>query len=538
MLALSACGKEEEKPRHKQTCDAHAQKIDGACTCDDGYAGNGTHCTEIDECAEGTDNCGDHGACVNTAGSFTCDCDDGYGGNTCTDLDECDLGTDNCGAHSTCTNTPGSFTCECNRGYTGDGLTCESDCEVPTDKATIQAAVNDGACAIIPVLAGTYFEHVSISRDVEIVGEGSSTTFVDGSNSGRPFTLNSSGVTLRALTIVHGSASEGGGIYGGNGTSLALEDVTVSGNSAAGGTYTFGGGISFRGNALGLVRSQVEDNTLSANGSFSFGMGGGIALFPGMNPMSVAIIQSRISGNTITSSAGIVAYARGGGLYAGGGPGSGATITIDDSLLSANSATAGAGTEANGVAGAIDLEGGLLVATNSTISGNTATGSAGISYVWAGGIHAQGDVSLYNCTVAFNTLVGNYGSAAGIQVDEMEGSLTLGHTIVSNNSGAEQCEGYMSATVTSLGYNLFGPDFGCTVSGETTGNLTDAEPNLGTLQDNGGPTFTHAIPSDSPAHNAGNPGGCFGADDLPLTTDQRGLPRPVDTCDIGAFEVQ
>ncbi|TNF31813.1 MAG: hypothetical protein EP329_11810, partial [Deltaproteobacteria bacterium] len=42
----------------------------------------------------------------------------------CTDIDECAAGSDNCDANATCTNTVGAFTCACNDGYEGDGVTC------------------------------------------------------------------------------------------------------------------------------------------------------------------------------------------------------------------------------------------------------------------------------------------------------------------------------------------------------------------------------------------------------------------------------
>src|SRR5439155_790888 len=58
------------------------------------------------------------------------------------------------------------------------------------------------------------------------------------------------------------------------------------------------------------------------------------------------------------------------------------------------------------------------------------------------------------------------------------------------------------------------------------------------LQDNGGPTPTHALLPGSPAIDAD------GSDCPPPATDQRGFPRPVDgnddgvaTCDIGAYEL-
>ena len=66
---------------------------------------------------------------------------------------------------------------------------------------------------------------------------------------------------------------------------------------------------------------------------------------------------------------------------------------------------------------------------------------------------------------------------------------------------------------------------------------------LGSLQNNGGPTQTMALPSGSPAVDAGNPNGCTDGLGHLLKTDQRGAPRPdrpEDTggCDIGAFEKQ
>jgi hypothetical protein len=69
---------------------------------------------------------------------------------------------------------------------------------------------------------------------------------------------------------------------------------------------------------------------------------------------------------------------------------------------------------------------------------------------------------------------------------------------------------------------------------------TSTNPKLLALADNGGPTATMALASDSPAIEAG--GICMSGGS-PLLTDQRGCPRTVDsdvngmaTCDLGAFE--
>ena len=55
---------------------------------------------------------------------------------------------------------------------------------------------------------------------------------------------------------------------------------------------------------------------------------------------------------------------------------------------------------------------------------------------------------------------------------------------------------------------------------------------------NGGLTATHALLFGSPAIDAGN--NCvIGNPPVPLTVDQRGMPRPVGlACDMGAHEVQ
>src|SRR5262249_42690276 len=70
------------------------------------------------------------------------------------------------------------------------------------------------------------------------------------------------------------------------------------------------------------------------------------------------------------------------------------------------------------------------------------------------------------------------------------------------------------------------------------GNLVGvADPKLGPLGSNGGPTYTHALLPGSPAIDAGD--NALGVDNMGqfLTTDQRGAARVVNgTVDIGAFE--
>ena len=62
---------------------------------------------------------------------------------------------------------------------------------------------------------------------------------------------------------------------------------------------------------------------------------------------------------------------------------------------------------------------------------------------------------------------------------------------------------------------------------------------LGPLQDNGGPTMTHALGPGSVAIDHIPAVDCVDADGAPLTTDQRGVTRPQgDACDVGAVEME
>jgi CSLREA domain-containing protein len=166
-----------------------------------------------------------------------------------------------------------------------------------------------------------------------------------------------------------------------------------------------------------------------------------------------------------------------------------------------------------------------LTIANSTISGNTAE-AGGIIY---GQLSAT--VIITNSTITGNTTGGLPLEAAIVAVGGT--TVSLYNTIVADQVGGMDC--YVDdATLTAGSDNL---DSDGTCDGSTTGSA-----NLGPLQDNGGPTYTHALLNGSDAINTGDSGRCaaglgspsFGAGG----EDQRGIARPQGTqCDTGAYEL-
>jgi hypothetical protein len=122
------------------------------------------------------------------------------------------------------------------------------------------------------------------------------------------------------------------------------------------------------------------------------------------------------------------------------------------------------------------------------------------------------------------------------------------NTILATNTGSTGPDCANTGTVTSQGYNLIGNNTGCTftpATGDQVGTgASPINPLLGALGDNGGPTPTMSLLTNSPAINAGNPAAVSDATApappalIPCaTTDQRGVSRPQGAfCDIGAFE--
>ncbi|MEW5987283.1 MAG: choice-of-anchor Q domain-containing protein, partial [Chloroflexota bacterium] len=219
-----------------------------------------------------------------------------------------------------------------------------------------------------------------------------------------------------------------------------------------------------------------------------------------------------ITGSTLQTN---VATFNGGGVYSDG------TLVMADSALWGNTALGNSG-------GALFLPSGEANTTiiNSTISGNTAAYGGGI-------FHELGNLTLIYSTVTNNQSTSEGG---GIYYRQL-GSLVLQGTILAGNiatTGAD-CR-TISRNMSSAGYNIVGSLHGCIFTageGDQLGTYFDPlDPLLGPLQNNGGPTLTHALLESSPAIDMGDPIDC-------LATDQRGVARPQGfRCDVGAYELE
>jgi hypothetical protein len=144
---------------------------------------------------------------------------------------------------------------------------------------------------------------------------------------------------------------------------------------------------------------------------------------------------------------------------------------------------------------------------------------------------------LRNVTVASNVADSDgdgIGGGGGVSVAAFFSAVS-NSILAGNLAGAvgSECRG----TLASEGHNLIQDPSGCTIAGDTTGNLLGVDPLLGPLADNGGPTQTRALLPGSPALNAGDPAVPGSGKTACEPTDQRGVDRPQQLrCDIGAFE--
>ena len=209
----------------------------------------------------------------------------------------------------------------------------------------------------------------------------------------------------------------------------------------------------------------------------------------------------------------------------GGGIRNEGTLTLRNGTLTGNTGNRG-GAIAN-LRSSNENQVPILTILNSTVSGNTAANGGG-------GIYNQGGT----LTVRYSTVTGNSSPAAygeGIYTFYF-GSATIESSIVAGNTAD------VAGLITSAGYNVIGFTDGNSEGSnwqdsDTRGTASARlDVRLGTLADNGGAVWTHALLSRSPALDR-IPAGTNGCG-ITVVTDARGVSRPQSrACDVGAFEL-
>ncbi len=334
----------------------------------------------------------------------------------------------------------------------------------------------------------------------------------------------------------------GGAIY-----TLGSLETTVVGSTFDSNEASNGGAIGALFGNLSIYNSQFSTNTATGNGANSIsgqctvnggevgnGGNGGAVSMDGAENYAVTVCGSSFSGNTAGSGA------LGGALFRT--PDAAIqTTTIDRSSFKGNSAPNG---------GALYFHNSNLVVTASTFASNTAFAGGGALF------SDTSTLTFVNDTFAGNVaqlglggsifLSGNGGSLRNVTFLDNESpagsgyfgaaiaggtSLSISNTLFSGNTTKDCGSPMTCASGSSTGLdNLQWPaqhavcanaDSACTAG------TNFANPALGALANNGGPTQTAAPLPGSPALGIGQ--------NCP-STDQRGVARPASGCTAGAVQ--
>ncbi|MCB8948872.1 MAG: CSLREA domain-containing protein [Ardenticatenaceae bacterium] len=383
--------------------------------------------------------------------------------------------------------------------------------------------------------------------------EGNQQITINAFNSSRIFNVVATDITLDGLTIMNGTPSGtdcgaftlscGGGIMlQTNGAALSVTNSILQNNSATrgGGIYNFEGTVT-------IINSEFLDNSTSSGGGAIYTRAPGEltvsnTVFTGnaasdggavfKDGGAVTIASSVFSGNSASLSGGAILSQNSGlltlensqilsntALY-GGGINHVNSISIVNSTFAYNTAQEGGG---------LFLSSGTHTVVNTTVSNNTATDLSG-------GLASYGNLTLQNSTIVQNQAANGGAGLVGLGVSYV--TTMLNHNLIVGNvlsgtttaSDVDLDNGTVDSFV-SNGYNILGAVDANVVAFNQMGDQTAvSQANLGPLQDNGGLTWTHTLPMDSLAVNAGG-ANC-------AATDQRGVTRPQGVaCDVGAYEL-
>lgn len=388
-----------------------------------------------------------------------------------------------------------------------DGITGNGVCSL---REAIENANNDNAdqtdCLsgsgddVITLPAGIYkiSADLIITDDLTIIGAGADVTVLDRN-------AYTAVVTQRVFYIA-------------SGLTVNLNDITVQNGHAEG--YDNGGGIYNQNATLNINDCAISSNSAGTIGLKDSGYGAGIFNDGG----DLKISTSTISNNVAVHRGGGIANENGGKLtvknstFTGNKAQYGGAIVFASAITPTGNIETSAFISNTGIirGGGVHVQHGYLTINNSTFSGNAGDRGAGLSN--------RDTLTVTNSTISDNNTWDLSSGSVIIDDNILTGTLTIQNSIVANDVSANPCTG----EINDGGNNLEFPGTSC------GGFSIQADPLLDPLNDNGGPTLTHALQTGSPAIDiyTSTLGTC-------PATDQRGVPRPQparSSCDIGAFE--
>jgi predicted outer membrane repeat protein len=384
--------------------------------------------------------------------------------------------------------------------------------------STLQAAVDaahDGDT--ITIAPGSYAGGVTIDVSVRLVGAGAGQTTISGG--GPVLTIGAYGASSEPTVSIDGVTITGGV------TRSSPESVPFVGQE---GVIALGGGIEIPPNAdfsggadVTITNSVITGNRVAPTATlpigptcpsgrpcpFAWAIGGGID-----NWGTLTLDGTTVSNNRVGTASGLSNLAS--------DADSGAIqnwlntpLTITNSVISGNQASASAPNGRFADSGAIFMEGGSLSMSGSSVTNNSATLNAGLpnsvnTLAVAGGIHISDQASggsIRNTTVSGNAVTmtntaGDANAFTGAFQNDSNTGLELSNDVITNNSVTVSALGHSGGN--AAGDSGAGEWGGTVTNTRVTGNRVstssvagDADADAGASEFNG--SITNSLVSDN-----------------------------------------
>ncbi len=389
-----------------------------------------------------------------------------------------------------------------------DGLSSTWTSGIKGPKLSIKNAtgtVNSGGTVNIAdgTYAGTDNTEITITKNMNIIGQSQTGTVINGTNSKWVFKIQSGlTVTIHNLTLANGDADNGGAIY--NRGSLTVTDSTFTNNSAG-----VTGGAIYNQGTLTVTHGKFIDNSAFSSGgaiynigdltliysnfidSYSHTAGGAVYNIGDLTAICVDFVNNSALAaggaiyNTGVLTAGGCNFTDNSALAAGGAIYNIGNLNLINSNFKSNSACASAGAVYNI---------GDMFVTGTNFTGNSAYGAGGAIF------------NIGDLLVTHSNFTGNYAYGAGGAIYN-EGDLTAEGTNFINNMAYGAGDPEHVSTAGGAIYNDLGGDYtlkSCHFKGNIPQDIyNETDPSSGGDSNSG--TTVKAASKTAPLQKTGMP---------------------------------